>query len=208
MEVAHTSMIHAAAPHFLWLFAVRYSAHQLNLWPCVSLAETSPTLRWTGKVGKATLFRVWSLLARYVAPDRNRKLHWDVAKRVLRYLGSTSGMGLVFSSGVHLSSLVTQTLLGCEAEISAGAMPAQELRRLTYLLTDLGEKPRSPPHCGQLRLAYMATRANTADIFTKAFQSGDHQRFSTILGLVPTFPASLVHSFSSVFRILSALRDY
>ncbi|CAI7859796.1 unnamed protein product [Closterium sp. NIES-54] len=33
MEVAHTSMIHAAAPHFLWSFAVRYAAHQLNLWP-------------------------------------------------------------------------------------------------------------------------------------------------------------------------------
>ncbi|CAI7804880.1 unnamed protein product, partial [Closterium sp. NIES-53] len=33
MEVAHTSMIHAAAPHFLWPFAVRQAAHQLNLWP-------------------------------------------------------------------------------------------------------------------------------------------------------------------------------
>ncbi|CAI7852115.1 unnamed protein product [Closterium sp. NIES-53] len=33
MEVARTSMIHAAAPHFLWPFAVRYAAHQLNLWP-------------------------------------------------------------------------------------------------------------------------------------------------------------------------------
>ncbi|CAI7926763.1 unnamed protein product [Closterium sp. NIES-53] len=36
-----------------------------------------------------------SLLARYVAPGRHRKLHWDAAKRVLRYLCSTSGMGLV-----------------------------------------------------------------------------------------------------------------
>ncbi|CAI7812969.1 unnamed protein product [Closterium sp. NIES-54] len=36
-----------------------------------------------------------SLLARYVAPGRHRKVHWDVAKRVLRYLCSTSGMGLV-----------------------------------------------------------------------------------------------------------------
>ncbi|CAI7886827.1 unnamed protein product [Closterium sp. NIES-54] len=27
MEVARTSMIHAAAPHFLWPFAVRYAAH-------------------------------------------------------------------------------------------------------------------------------------------------------------------------------------
>ncbi|CAI7751247.1 unnamed protein product [Closterium sp. NIES-54] len=58
MEVACTSMIHAAAPHFLWPFAVRYAAHQLNLWPRVSLAETSPTLRWTGKVGDASEFRV------------------------------------------------------------------------------------------------------------------------------------------------------
>ncbi|CAI7821264.1 unnamed protein product [Closterium sp. NIES-53] len=31
MEVARTSMIHAAAPHLLWPFAVRYDAHQLNL---------------------------------------------------------------------------------------------------------------------------------------------------------------------------------
>ncbi|CAI7890693.1 unnamed protein product [Closterium sp. NIES-54] len=57
MEVARTSMIHAAAPHFLWPFAVRYAAHQLNLWPRVSLPETSPTLRWTGKVGDVSVFR-------------------------------------------------------------------------------------------------------------------------------------------------------
>ncbi|CAI7801093.1 unnamed protein product [Closterium sp. NIES-54] len=31
MEVARTSMIHVAAPHFLWPFAVRYAVHQLNL---------------------------------------------------------------------------------------------------------------------------------------------------------------------------------
>ncbi|CAI7904423.1 unnamed protein product [Closterium sp. NIES-54] len=58
MEVARTPMIHVAAPHFLWLFAVRYVAHQLNLWPRVSFPETSPTLRWTGKVGDASVFRV------------------------------------------------------------------------------------------------------------------------------------------------------
>ncbi|CAI7796054.1 unnamed protein product [Closterium sp. NIES-54] len=57
MEVARTSMIHAAAPHFLWPFAVRYAAHQLNLWPRVSVLETSPTLRWTGEVGDASAFR-------------------------------------------------------------------------------------------------------------------------------------------------------
>ncbi|CAI7886437.1 unnamed protein product [Closterium sp. NIES-54] len=59
MEVAHTSMIHAASPNFLWPFAVRYAAHQLNLWPYVSLPETSPTLHWTGKVGDASVFQVW-----------------------------------------------------------------------------------------------------------------------------------------------------
>ncbi|CAI7776607.1 unnamed protein product, partial [Closterium sp. NIES-53] len=58
MEVARTSLIHAAAPHFLWSFAVQYAAHQLNLWPCVSLSETSRTLRWTGEVGDASVFRV------------------------------------------------------------------------------------------------------------------------------------------------------
>ncbi|CAI7867415.1 unnamed protein product [Closterium sp. NIES-53] len=59
MEVARTSMIHAAAPHFLWPFAVWYAAHQLNLWPHVSLPETSPTVCWRGKVGDASVFRVW-----------------------------------------------------------------------------------------------------------------------------------------------------
>ncbi|CAI7768457.1 unnamed protein product, partial [Closterium sp. NIES-54] len=59
MDVARTSVIYAAAPHFLWPFAVQYAAHQLNLQPQVSLPETSPTLRWTGKVGDASAFRVW-----------------------------------------------------------------------------------------------------------------------------------------------------
>ncbi|CAI7791462.1 unnamed protein product [Closterium sp. NIES-54] len=36
-----------------------------------------------------------SLLARYVALGRHRKVQWDAVKRVLRYLCSTSGIGLV-----------------------------------------------------------------------------------------------------------------
>ncbi|CAI7889360.1 unnamed protein product, partial [Closterium sp. NIES-54] len=54
MDVARTSMIHA-----LWPFVVQYAAHQLNLQPLVSVPETSPTLRWTGKVGDASAFRAW-----------------------------------------------------------------------------------------------------------------------------------------------------
>ncbi|CAI7822496.1 unnamed protein product [Closterium sp. NIES-53] len=201
-----------------------------------------------------------SLLARYVAPTRHRKVHRDAAKRVLRYLCSKSSMGLVIggrgpivltghadaswvdnsttqrssqgytfiigSGSVSWRSTRSSLVLSssCEAEIYAGAMAAQELRWLTYLLIDLGEQPRSPPilyidnkamialcqehrlehitkhialryflarelqQRGRLRLAYVATRANTADIFTKALPPGDHQRFSTVLGLVPTLP--------------------
>ncbi|CAI7904765.1 unnamed protein product [Closterium sp. NIES-53] len=71
MEVARTSMIHAAAPHFLWPFAVRYAAHQLNLWPRVSLQETSPTLHWTGEVGDASVFRFYHPTSPCVFPSQD-----------------------------------------------------------------------------------------------------------------------------------------
>ncbi|CAI7888459.1 unnamed protein product [Closterium sp. NIES-53] len=165
-----------------------------------------------------------SILARYVAPGRHRPEHMTAAERVLRYLCSTSGMGLVLGG----RSLVVLTghadASSCEAEIYPGAMAAQELRWLTYLLFDLGEPLHSPPvlyvdnkamlalcrehrlehktrhislcyflarelqQRGRLRLAYVASQANTADIFTKALQPCDHQRFCTMLGLVPTWP--------------------
>ncbi|CAI7784715.1 unnamed protein product [Closterium sp. NIES-54] len=72
MEVARTSMIHVVAPLFLWPFALRYAAHKLNLWPHVSLLETSPTLGWTGKVGDGSVFRVWGSRAfvRDTSPDK------------------------------------------------------------------------------------------------------------------------------------------
>ncbi|CAI7778522.1 unnamed protein product [Closterium sp. NIES-53] len=122
-----------------------------------------------------------SLLARYVAPARHRK--WSSQGYTF-----SLGSGSVSWRSTRSSSVLSSS---CEAEIYAGAMAAQELRWLTYLLSDLGEQPRSPPvlyQRGQLRLAYVATRANTADIFTKALPPGDHQRFSTVLGIVPTLP--------------------
>ncbi|CAI7895947.1 unnamed protein product [Closterium sp. NIES-54] len=73
-----------------------------------------------------------SLLARYMVPGRHRKVHWDAAKRVLRYLCSTSGMGLVLGGRARVF------LIG-------HADASWELRWLTYLLTDLGEALRSPP---------------------------------------------------------------
>ncbi|CAI7751922.1 unnamed protein product [Closterium sp. NIES-53] len=92
------------------------------------------------------------------------------------------GSGSVSWRSTRSSSVLSSS---CEAEIYAGAMAAQELRWLTYLLTDLGEAPRSPPvlyQRGQLRLTYVASRANTADVFTKALQPCDHQCFCTVLG--------------------------
>ncbi|CAI7853241.1 unnamed protein product, partial [Closterium sp. NIES-54] len=44
MEVACTSLVYAAAPHFLWSFAVLYTKHQLKIWPRVSHPKTSPRL--------------------------------------------------------------------------------------------------------------------------------------------------------------------
>ncbi|CAI7908049.1 unnamed protein product [Closterium sp. NIES-54] len=215
-----------------------------------------------------------TLLAHYVAPGRHQKVHWDVAKRVLRYLCCTSCMGLMlggrarvvltghadaswvddlatqrssrgytFSLGsgsvswrsTHSSSVLSSS---CGAEICAGAMAPQELRWLTYLLTDLGEAPCSLPvlyvdnkamialcqehrlehrtkhiallyflarelqQRGQLRLAYMVSRANTADVFTKALQPCDHQRFCTVLGLAPLV---LPHFAYGVVSNLSAM---
>ncbi|CAI7807826.1 unnamed protein product [Closterium sp. NIES-54] len=43
MDITRTSMIHARAPHFLWPYAVRYAAHQLNLQPrgCLALVRNT-----------------------------------------------------------------------------------------------------------------------------------------------------------------------
>ncbi|CAI7789222.1 unnamed protein product [Closterium sp. NIES-54] len=82
-----------------------------------------------------------SILARYVAPGRHHPEHMAAAKRVLRYLCSyaRSSLGYTFSLGsgsVLWRSTRSSSVLGssCEAEIYAGAMAAQELRWLTYML--------------------------------------------------------------------------
>ncbi|CAI7851430.1 unnamed protein product, partial [Closterium sp. NIES-54] len=218
-----------------------------------------------------------SILARYVAPGRHRPEHMAAAKRMLRYLCSTSGMGLVLggrspvvltghadaswvddlatqrssqgytfnlgSGSISWRSTRSSSVLSssCEAEIYAGAMAAQELRWLTYLLTDLGEPPRSPPilyvdnkamlalcrehrlehrtkhialryflahelqQRGQLRLAYVASEANTADVFTKALAPCDHQRFCTQLDLLRSGVAIFDLDFDAILSAMYAL---
>ncbi|CAI7817962.1 unnamed protein product [Closterium sp. NIES-53] len=114
-----------------------------------------------------------------------------------------------------------------EAENYAGAMAAQELRWLTFLLADLGERPHTAPTLfadnkamillcpkprletrvkhidvryfllrelqrrGQVHLDFVASEANTADLFTKALALGDHHWFCLQLGLVEAGPRLL-----------------
>ncbi|CAI7901172.1 unnamed protein product [Closterium sp. NIES-54] len=77
---------------------------------------------------------------------RHEPREWhDTLRTTLAALGfapSTADPSLFLSTNpTSLCTLMTC----CEAEIHAGAMAAQELRWLTYLLTDLGERRRSPP---------------------------------------------------------------
>ncbi|CAI7850034.1 unnamed protein product, partial [Closterium sp. NIES-53] len=127
-----------------------------------------------------------SILARYIAPRRHRPEHWEAAKRVLRYLCSASGMGLVLGGQGPV-------VLTGHADASWVDDLATQRSSQGYTIS-LGSSSvswrstRSSSQRGQLRLAYVATRANTVDIFTKKLQSGDHQRFCTVLGLLPSLP--------------------
>ncbi|CAI7834193.1 unnamed protein product, partial [Closterium sp. NIES-54] len=165
-----------------------------------------------------------SYLGLQITRDRARRTitltQSHMVHQVLQRFGFyTSGMGLVLGgrglvvlTGHADASWVDDSATQRSSQgytFSLGAMAAQELRWLTYLLTDLGEQPLSPPvlyvdnkamialcqehrlehitkhialqyflarelqQRGQLRLAYVASRANTADIFTKALPPGE-----------------------------------
>ncbi|CAI7783828.1 unnamed protein product, partial [Closterium sp. NIES-53] len=219
ITLTQTHMVHQVLQRFCFQFSLPQptplsAGHSLSAPPSDESVEPSgPYLELVGCLmylmtcTRPDLTYPLSLMARYVAPGRHRK------RSSLGYTFSL-GSGSLSWRSTRSSSVLSSS---CEAEIYAGAMAAQELRWLTYLLTDLGEQPRSPPvlyvdtkamialcqehrlehrtkhialryflarglqQRGQLHLAYVATRANTADIFTKALTPGDHQRFSTLL---------------------------
>ncbi|CAI7839397.1 unnamed protein product, partial [Closterium sp. NIES-53] len=65
----------------------------------------------------------------------------QATRRLFQGYSFTLGSGSVCWRSTGSSSVLGSS---CMAEIYAGAMAAQELRWLTYLLTDLRERPRSP----------------------------------------------------------------
>ncbi|CAI7843967.1 unnamed protein product [Closterium sp. NIES-54] len=142
---------------------------------------------------------------------------------VLRYLCSTSGLGLVLggrrpvvltghADASWADDQVTQrSSQGYTFSLGSGSVSWRSTRSSSVLGSSYNKAmlalcrehrlehrtkhialryflARELQQRGQLRLAYVASEANTADIFTKALPSGDHQRFCTMLGLVPTWP--------------------
>ncbi|CAI7848686.1 unnamed protein product, partial [Closterium sp. NIES-54] len=161
-----------------------------------------------------------SILARYVAPRRHRQEHMAAAKWVLRYLCSTSGMGLVLggrrpvvltghadaswaddqttqrssqgytfslSSGsvswrsTRSSSVLSSSFLYVDNKAMLALCREHRLEHRTKHIALRYFLARELQQRGQLRLAYMASQANTVDIFTKALAPGDHQHFCTML---------------------------
>ncbi|CAI5962645.1 unnamed protein product [Closterium sp. NIES-64] len=126
MDVARTSMMHAAAPHFLWPFAVRYAAHQINLHPRVSRPETSPALLWTGKVGDASAFRFYHPTSRRVLSSQDVTFDESVPYyRLFPYRTPSLPPPPLFFTRSSLSrSLVTLVLL---RELSLGVLGLEVL---------------------------------------------------------------------------------
>ncbi|CAI7868383.1 unnamed protein product [Closterium sp. NIES-53] len=193
ITLTRSHLVHQVLQHFGFRYSLPQSTplptgHSLSAPPLDEFVEPSGLypklvgcLMYLMTCTRLDLAYPLSILARYVVPGRHRPEHWEAAKWVLRYLCSTSGMGLVLggrgdvvltchADASWVDDLATQrtsqgynSSLGsgsvswwstrsssvlsssCEAEIYARAMAAQELRWLTDLLTDLGERPRSSP---------------------------------------------------------------
>ncbi|CAI7904601.1 unnamed protein product [Closterium sp. NIES-53] len=98
------------------------------------------------------------------------------------------GSGAVSWRSMRSSSISTST---AEAEICAGAMAAQELRWLTFLLTDLGERTSSAPtlftdnkasilHCREPRLESRVKHINVRYFLLQELQRRGQARFDFV----------------------------
>ncbi|CAI7895273.1 unnamed protein product [Closterium sp. NIES-54] len=107
ITLTQSHMVHQVLQHFGFQFSSPQptplsTGHSLSAPPSDESVEPSGPypelvgcLMYVMTCTRPDLVYPLSLLARYVAPGSHRKVHWDAAKRVLRYLCSTSGMGLV-----------------------------------------------------------------------------------------------------------------
>ncbi|CAI7894002.1 unnamed protein product, partial [Closterium sp. NIES-54] len=108
ITLTQSHMVHQVLQHFGFQFSLPQptplsTGHLLSAPPSDKSVELSGPypelvgfLMYLMTCTRPDLAYPLNLLARYVAPGRHRKVHWDAAKRVLHYLCSTSGMGLVF----------------------------------------------------------------------------------------------------------------
>ncbi|CAI7782269.1 unnamed protein product, partial [Closterium sp. NIES-53] len=98
------------------------------------------------------------------------------------------GSGAVSWRSTRSSSVSTST---AEVEIYAGAMAIQELRWLTFLLSDLGERPRSAPTlftdnkasillCREPRLESRVKHINVRYFFLRELQGRGQARFDFV----------------------------
>ncbi|CAI7896319.1 unnamed protein product, partial [Closterium sp. NIES-53] len=126
--------------------AVSWSSSRIK---CATLSSTELEYVATTDAGKEGR-RLPFLLAEFKLLGAGKPTILRVDNKSAITATQRSSQGYTFSLGsgsVSWRSTRSSSVLSssCEAEIYAGAMAAQELRWLTYLLTDLGEQPRSPP---------------------------------------------------------------
>ncbi|CAI7875535.1 unnamed protein product, partial [Closterium sp. NIES-53] len=141
--ITHTQshMVHQVLQRFGFLFSLPQptplsTSHSLSAPPldesvelCGPYPELVGCLMYLMTCTRPDLAYPLSLLARNVAPGRHRNVHWDVAQRVLRYLCSTSGMGLVLGgrgpvvltghANASWLALLFLTGLGCSPSLLA-----------------------------------------------------------------------------------------
>ncbi|CAI7748794.1 unnamed protein product [Closterium sp. NIES-54] len=164
--------------YFLPRFTPPPTGHSLSAPPSVESVEPSGSypelvgcLMYLVTCTRPDLAYPLNLLARYVAPGRHRKLCW--LTYLLTDLGEAprSAPVLYVDNKAMLSLCQERRLEHRTKHIALRYFLARDLQQL-----------------GQLHLAYVSSQANTADVFTKALPPCDHQRFCTVLGLVPTVP--------------------
>ncbi|CAI7886105.1 unnamed protein product [Closterium sp. NIES-54] len=135
----------------------------------------------------------------------HRPVHWTVTVRVVKYLATTSGMGLVLGGSEpvvltrhcdssYADDVQTQrSTKGYCFSLGSGAVSWRSTWSSTVAQSSAEAEIYADAMArrGQARLDFVASAANTADIFTKALPPSDHHWFCLQLGLVEVGPQLL-----------------